>query len=359
MEENKQGQLFDEYLLKLIEAKKCIRNFYYLDLNEYNSDIEIIEGAVREKIKLGRENSIDFATYINKLNEVIEKIKEENNTYQSNKKTALASIQSQNDSLLSKKAELDNEYKKETSKIKNLKVNLRKLYVRAIAFALGTPLIGSCIWGGVSAIFFKENKVSTKTYNYITNEMIKEPTESYSNNDYNFKVSAKKYFPWVKKDNGSGYTREVIEFNYIEKDVNKVLETAKPQIHVEEKDEITSEDNVSDIEIIITESKMDKSVTRPFMVNFYAYVVWGYIYVFMMTVLPKLKRKYREPIKDAKKELQDQKIVIKRILESYETIGNEVVTLQEEYDKETLTYGDLEKAINPELIDTVNKYVKR
>ncbi len=333
---------------------------------------------VKDIVKLSADDRMDIElNYINQgspsnnLNsETIKKISDSVYSdkcvdFRKGKQTVLMELLEQNDKLVMENKVTTDNYKR----VKDSRNSyLRKLYmVRLKVLSLILIPIMTALTGGlITANRNSErlHKIVTKSYNMNTNNPIGDEESNYVNAIYNFKVNIKKYGPWIKKELGSGYMREVLEYNYTEYDdtkevdVESVLNNVVGKSYVEETEEIVETEN---IEAVITETRMDKSDSKPDVGGIVSIAILALLAgVVIDSVLLESKAfKDINDYSDIEERADESKIVVKKVEESFVKIGNKVLKLQEEYDRQTLTYGDLEREINPELIKTARKYGKR
>lgn len=355
---------FDDYMNKLIEIKK-LTNTCHFDIEKYTQRIKRIENEVKDLIRSGKGNSISYGSYIKEIDNITDSLYEENESYQQGKQTILMQILDENDKLLKKKKELDNSYQEENKKIKNLRVNLLAKWTRIAAGFVLFQLVGSLIGGGLAALVYKKYKVTTKTYNLETPDIISEENIDYERSQFNYQVNVKVYSKWEEKSDKTGYIRTVLEYDQRENDeeksidVENLVQTINPTYYQEEKETLDSSDNTENTEIIVTETTMDKSESIPSKTHVISYLIWGAIYFTFFVCGDYAKDKYQKyDCRLLAEQLKDAKVTLKRIKEEYVDVGGKVLTLQDEYRVQTCKYSDLVADINPELLETAKKYVK-
>ena len=183
------------------------------------------------------------------------------------KKETIERLSKKQYELLTEKDQLDKNTKNVSNKIKNIRLNLRQIKA-ALGLWILVPFIGGGIGAALGASSW-EYKVTTKTYNMKTKETVSDDAVTYKNDSYNYKVVVKKCMPWEKKTNLSGYTREVLEYEYYgryqdnEIDFNRVMQSVTPRYYREEREELGSQEINAEPEIIIIESHMDTNDRRP------------------------------------------------------------------------------------------------
>lgn len=264
--------------------------------------------------------------------------------------------------LLKEKKQLDKKDNEITKSIKNIKISLRQLRA-AIGLWVLLPFLG----GGAGYLMGSQNwnyRIVTKTYNMKTNETIGNEVITFQSDSFVYKVIVKKCLPWEEKVDHKGYTREVLEYEYIERvpdkkyDPNKILQSITPKYYREEKEKLDINDNIDEPEILIVESELDSNERIPDK----SFAIIFSIICFLMTGILVSKNQIMGLLEDynvkkLKKDLESYKITKKTIQEQYVTVGDKVVKLQEEYEDKSIV-AEIEELLDQELLDTVKKYVK-
>lgn len=300
---------------------------------------------------MGKDN--DYLYYHKKLFQELE------DKEQQEKKEFLDS----QEKLLKEKKQLDKKESEITKSIKNIKLDLRRLKA-TIGFWILVPFIG----GYAGYLFGSQTwkyKITTNSFNMKTKEKIGDEIITYKEDSFTYKIVVKKYLPWEEKIDGTGYTREVLEYEYIERtsnrpyDVNSILQSVTPKYYRESKEVLDSNDNTSEPEIIITESYLDANER----ISDQTFAIIFGILVLLMLELLLTRNNIRGLLEEynvekLKKDLASYKITKKTIYEEYVALGDKVVKLQEEYEDKSIV-TELDNLLNEELLDTVKKYVKK
>ena len=155
------------------------------------------------------KKEIDYLYYHKKLfAELEEKTAKE-------KKADIERLSETQNGLLTEKKSLESKEKGISRKIKDLKINIRR--VRAM---VGVWILVPFLGGGAGYAIGSTScqyKATTKIYNMKTNEQIRKPEETYTGENYYYKIVVRKGFPWEKKIDSN-------DFNEIEKPVTIELE---------------------------------------------------------------------------------------------------------------------------------------
>lgn len=357
------------YFLKVSRLKTIFEFGNISNKDKYQSQLADIEQEVKEQIHNGKEKSIDFDKYNQRLDEIISLVDKESKEYQTRKQNALMEVLTKNDELVKEKRELDDKVKAESIRIKGLRVDLAKVASIVGAFTLITPIFGA---GGVAlGTLTNESIAYKKTANsYIakTHEPVGDSQITYDIEKYDYKIIVKVCSPWVEGEFTDGYSREVIEYEFIgngnkdEVNIEQMLKSGEAKYYMEAKKTLDSKDSTEQREVIITEITNDKSD--------YKITEAGYGYMALLGVLCGVigglitylcfvcSSYDLSDLKYAIRELRDAKITRKQIKESYEQIGDKVILLQTECQKDSDEYLELLDKISPELLKTADKFRK-
>lgn len=361
MEKNQSVNGFESlfnYFSKIYNLKTLFANSNISNKDKYQRLVAEIEQEVKERISAGKEKRINFDDFNQKLDEIISHVDKESEEYKVRKQNALMEVLSKNDELLKEKHELERESKEQSFKIKNLRVNVAKVAAMIGLFTF-IPIASGAVGAAVGYPLGREEKKTTVTYNAKTREMIGEKEETYENLRYDYNIIVKECSPWVKGEYSDGYTREVLEYKYSSREeinIDKVLKTVEPKSYVETKKVLDSYDSTDQKEVIVTEITNDKNDYR---IAPQSSIVLGVIFFLcglaISTIISSDYVSYSD-LSKAIAELRKAKIIRKEIKESYEKIGDKVVLLQTECQKDPDEYLELLDSISPELLKTTNKH---
>ena len=304
------------------------------------------------------KKEIDYLYYHKKLfAELEEKTAKE-------KKADIERLTETQNRLLTEKKSLESKEKGISRKIKDLKINIRR--VRAM---VGVWILVPFLGGGAGYAIGSTScqyKATTKIYNMKTNEQIGKPEETYTGENYYYKIVVKKGFPWEKKIDSNGYTREVLEYEYIERhqdkepDIESILQSVKPTYYREQKEALDENDMLDQPEIIITESNLDTTERRPDHDFALAFGILCFLILSLLTSKNQIKGILSDSdIKKLKKDLENAKITKKTIRNEYLTLRDKIIQLQEEHQEKTDIYNGFELELNPELLTLVKKYANK
>ncbi len=271
--------------------------------------------------------------------------------------------QTQNELLRDKKS-LETRESETSKKIKNLRLNLRR--VRAM---IGVWVLLPFLGGGAGYAMGSTNwqyKVTTKSYNMKTNEPVGNDGISYKTENFYFRVVVKKGLPWEKKKDGTGYIREVLEYEYIERNQNKdpdiesILQSVKPTYYREEKPALDENDLMDQPEIIISESNMDESDRKPDITFAIAFGLLCFLILSTLVSKNQIKGLKEDfDIKKLKEDLKNAKITRTTIKDEYIALCDRIVKFQEEHQEKSDIYNGIDVEIDPNLLSLVKKYAKK
>ncbi len=266
--------------------------------------------------------------------------------------------------LLRDKKSLQTRESETSKKIKNLRLNLRR--VRAM---IGVWVLLPFLGGGAGYAMGSTSwqyKVTTKSYNMKTNEPVGNDEVTYKTENFYFRIVVKKGLPWEKKKDGTGYIREVLEYEYTERNQNKdpdiesILQSVKPTYYREEKTVLDENDLMDQTEIIISESNMDESDRKSDTTFAIAFALLCFLII--STLISKNQiRGLREDfdIKKLKEDLKNAKVTRQTIKDEYITLSDKIIKFQEERQEKEDIYNGIDVEINPDLLTLVKKYAKK
>ena len=365
------------YLGYVVKATQLKYIFIYGDCEnkeEYRAQFDEIEQEVNELVYNSKSRNIDFSEYndrlerlLNRVNKKKISVNEEKKEDPDPKQTGLMQFLAKNDEIVSDKKELDEKLRRQSNKIHNLRVNMTKMtaivgLATLLPFVTGAggAFIGSIVNGSRA---FKKTAIS---YNAKTNKIVGEPEITYDDKTYDYKIIVKVCSPWEKAEFSDGYTREVLEYEYVGKNddktvnVDMIIRGIEPIKYAEGKDVLESGDSTDQKEIIVTEITNDikdfRLTTHAIAPMIVLTVLTGFI---GLCVTAYLYDKYDfGDIKAAMEDLHEAKITRKEIKESYEQIGDKIVLLQTESEKDGSEYVELLDMISPDLVKSAEKYRK-
>ena len=287
------------------------------------------------------------------------------NEYQNKRRSALMEVLNERDSLLKEKNRITSRLKEREQVRKRERREFNKSFAK-FAAGIGVPVMifaGSVVTG---LSVGRYHKIYKKVYNLETKKPVKDDTDYYNSGYYNYSVNLKKYTPWIKSDYSNSYIREVFEYDYTEKDdnesfdANRVLNEVTPKHSVEMKYALSEDDKMEDNSIVVTFLDMDKTDSSPGIVASFGFPVVG-ILVALLTLPFFLDHDCYEPeeLKACWEELKNVRVKIKGIKEEYANIGGKIVKLQREYANRIVDGADIVAELDPELLKTAKKYVKK
>lgn len=301
-------------------------------------------------------------------------LSDKNIEYLNRKNNATMELLYKRDEVLSEKKELDEKVEINNREVKNLKVVISNARKKIAAYVLVPIMATFGIIYSVTNTCFRAHKVTTRTYNYETNETIGEEESTYEIYAPFHRKGVVKYCnPWHENPMGKGYVREVCEINVTlddyEKDIYKTaLESFRNlNLSFEFSEELTGDINTTKPEWIITETIKDMNDSYPTTYGFGLSLALYGIALTMYTILGKyndydyfpdqIKNNYNL-IKEAKKEL-NKYLKVKVIKESYANIGEKIVELKEEYDDCKIKYDCLDIDLSDDIIKEAKKYLRK
>lgn len=281
------------------------------------------------------------------------------------------------DNIKKEKEDIETKQDDDRLAIKNLKVYISKGRLKLMALIL-VPIMGIGGLAYLGTLPFRKHKTTTKTYNVITDEYIGEEKEAYAYTEYVYKANIRKCSPWREKLTCDGYVRDVLEFEYEDKnvtdriDVNQALRmVAVKNESVEFKTQLDEGDSLTEPETIIVETIVDKDDTISHPAPMVCFPLTGILLAMFIDCainafdenwyFKTLKEEFRA-LGANKKSLRDiikGKLTRRVIREKYVKIGKDVVKIQEEYADASKKYGEMEHAIPLDLLKTAEKYLSK
>ncbi len=318
--------------------------------------------------------------YLNK--DVIKKISmsvlnDKYNEYQQRKQTALSYILKKADEISKEEQKLKDSREDSKKTIRSIRNQLNIIRLKFLALMM-IPVLCVASSTVLGALASREKKTVTKTTNYLTNEQIGEEEIQYQFTHVGYQAEIMKYSPWRKTE--GGYERDVTKFDYnsdesldgLDISIEEAYAMAKGiTVSFETKEVLDENDSMTEPEIIITETFVNKDDTNinPLMTTLMAMLFICFAGV-MDTVIYSANNDYEifnaifnqyKKLRNGKEYLQNQltcSVTHRVYKENHEKIGDKIVVLREEISSSTSKFGDLFENIDPESYQTVNQFTK-
>ena len=312
-------------------------------------------------------------------NDIINKISsitlgDEYNEFINNKKSASYYLLEKSDKLKKEKDDFITEQIDQKKRIKSYRSDIALLRLKLYALIL-VPIIGLTSLGFLGSAINRKTKNTIRRFDAYTNKTLDEPQTWYENLKYAYKAEIRKYGPWRVNLAGDGYVRDVMEVTYTSNEISEnidfdeVIKGIKNRSEfLQRKKELDPTDSMTEPEMMITETVVDKNDSYPHVEAIVGFPFVGLcllgiieiiLYQYDKEYFSKLKSIYsdirsdKRKLKKEKKGKITRKVIVKRLTE----IGNKTVELQEEYTEAIDKYGDIENKIDPELIQDAKRYV--
>lgn len=389
------NEFYHNIYMGLLREAAFDRNKIFACINAWDSPIirENIGRLIQDDMKLlPSEEAIgvelkhnnEGLSYDHLNNDMIKKLsllflESENQEYQNRKKTAVSYLLDKADEIAQEKEDIKEEKRSKRKNLFRIGKGLVKVYAKFLSFAIVPVILVGSI--GLGSHFFKKSALVKKNYDYETKKVINEDDDYFVsvNPEFFHRVIVKKCSPWRLKENGNGYIRDVVEFNYeiedlnAEPDIEKILKffSDNNKVYVEEVNTLGENANLSQPEIIITESFVNSAepfagsaILCLFAAIILLAIVGGVIEELGYDIWDDTKRFARNNASDwleLNEELFDilkekgYNIIHKVNKTRYEDIKGQVVEFQEELESEKNKYGDL---MSPELLESARKLTK-
>ena len=235
--------------------KEMIGDFIIEDSNEL-SELDILNNELNEL----HSNGIGYDHVDKDILRKIAYIKytEEFERFSSERKSATSEVLGNIDEATKEKERLERIINESNRNISRCKIRLDFVRLKLLPFVL-VPIMGIASGWHFIGNSLRENKVTTRTYNLATHQVISE-TFAYSDDDVPTTFKVTEYSPWEEKSDNDGYYRIVEEYSYnedeYEEGINK--ENNLTARSVESKVELSKDDETEKHTTLVTEETQDE-----------------------------------------------------------------------------------------------------